>query len=325
MAPTDLSLWPRASPIDDVKNTFSSWDSCMAKSYCKWPVIVAIIVGSLIVLGVAWCIIGCLCCGYNCCKSCCSCCCPSGRDRGPKRSKYADNPTPFHNSAPAYGYQSNPPPPVYEPQNKFAQFDAPLRPAQPVNEDALPPMPSWSDARTRRVEDHSQDMEMNNLDSPTGQAIDAVGRPGRRGYYEVPSSPGLVPEGYRGTETTAVPYRQPSPVGVARTHDFSPNYDSPYTDNTQYTAGGGPGGMYPSQPSHAYTRSPVHSPPPPVQTTYSPYPPNDSYNPYSSSLPSSPPSPFRSVAGDHEQSGSGRPPTVLIAGRKPVEGSWRDV
>lgn len=351
----------------------------------RWPVIVVIIVGSLILIGIAWCIIGCLCCGYTCCKSCCSCCCPSGRSKQ-KRSKYADDPSAFHN--PNYGYQPNQPPPVYEPQNKFAAFDTPSRPAQPVNEDALPPMPSWNDARTRQVENHTQDLELNRLDPTTGQTMGTVGRSGRGGYYEVPEPPGAGQEGYRGTEPTAVPYRQPSPaigvgfgpdpvayrqpspavpyrhgspaigvgfgqepaavpyrqpspaisyrqgspaIGVAQTHNYSADngMDSPFMDNSPAVAGG----MYANQPSRAYTRSPVHSPLPPTQTgyspqppierTYSPYQPNTTYAPYSPPVPSSPPPPFTSVAGDNEQ--SARPPTMLMPGRKPADGSWRDV
>ena len=36
MAPRDFDLMARAGTIDDVKSTLSSWDSCMAKSYCKY-------------------------------------------------------------------------------------------------------------------------------------------------------------------------------------------------------------------------------------------------------------------------------------------------
>ena len=174
---------------------------------------------------------------------------------------------------------------------------------------------------------------MNRLDPSTGQTIGAVGRPGRGGYYEVPNTPGG--EGYRGTETTTVPYRHPSPaivrqpsigiarqpspaIGVAQTLDYPGNdgMHSPYMDSSPVVAGG----MYPDR---MYTRSPLHTPQPPIQRTYSPYQPNAAYAPYSPSIPSSPPPPFTSVAGDNEQ--SARPPTMLMPGRKPAQGSWRDV
>ncbi|KAH8717077.1 hypothetical protein GQ44DRAFT_712833 [Phaeosphaeriaceae sp. PMI808] len=29
-------LYSRQNPLDDAKTTFSSWDNCMAKSYCKY-------------------------------------------------------------------------------------------------------------------------------------------------------------------------------------------------------------------------------------------------------------------------------------------------
>lgn len=29
------SLFARQNPLDEAKNTLSSWDNCMAKAYCK--------------------------------------------------------------------------------------------------------------------------------------------------------------------------------------------------------------------------------------------------------------------------------------------------
>ncbi|OCK89973.1 uncharacterized protein K441DRAFT_581554, partial [Cenococcum geophilum 1.58] len=61
-------LWRRdiASSTGDIKSTFSSWDKCMAKAYCKWPVIAVIIIGSCIVLSILFCLFRCICCGAEC-------------------------------------------------------------------------------------------------------------------------------------------------------------------------------------------------------------------------------------------------------------------
>jgi len=92
--------------VSSVKNTFSSWDNCMAKTYCKWPVIAAIIIGGLIVLSVLWCIVRCACCGMSCCSTCfsflkcCDCCggCCDGKKNKPH--KHLDDnssyPPPLH-------------------------------------------------------------------------------------------------------------------------------------------------------------------------------------------------------------------------------------
>ncbi|EFW21929.1 hypothetical protein D8B26_002036 [Coccidioides posadasii str. Silveira] len=334
MGPVEFTPWHRNDirALNDVKQTFSSWDSCMAKPYCKWPAIVGIVVGSLVVIGIAWCIISCLCCGYTCCKgccSCCSCCGDGGGSSGGQRSKYADPPAAYPPPpAPNYGYQpsappvyDNPPPPTknWSPVAQHAQFDVPTQKA--VNEDALPHMPSWANATTRRVEDTSQDVEMNQLSPATGQAIGTAGR-NHSGYYEVPSqptSPHFAPDNaYRGTELAGTP-ASPSNIGIAQTQGFS---NQPYRDRSPVHS---TGGMF-VDTTHPYSRSPNASPPP-VQNAYAPYSPHgqqqSGYAAYSPSIPSSPPPPFSSTYGDNN---NGRQtPTLLQAGRKPVENSWKDV
>jgi hypothetical protein len=168
-------IYARQNPLDDARHTLSSWDNCMAKNYCKWPVIVAIIVGSLIVLSVVLCIARCLCCAGECalcCCKCCSCCVPS-RGRGHKRMKSEPAPSYPPYSAPnpyAQAHAAAPPAP-FDPRlvnqqyrshaaPAFAPAPAPAppqyatfeRPQKPANEDALPPMPSWHDARDVHVE-----------------------------------------------------------------------------------------------------------------------------------------------------------------------------
>lgn len=108
-----------------------------------------------------------------------------------------------------YGYQQ-PAPPAYR-GPRTAQFD---HPSSKANDDALPAMPTWADAKTRRVEDTSpvsEDVEMNRLDAPTHAGTGTVptaGRVSRGGYTELPSSaasPPPVQEGYRGAEPSHFP------------------------------------------------------------------------------------------------------------------------
>jgi len=116
--------------VSDVKSapdTFTSWDKCMQKAYCKWPAIVGIVIGSLIVLSLLWCFARCLCCGAECC-ACCLRCCPCGgkdRDRGARhKDDYSRMPP-----APYAGYQPAPAPMAYGAMPaggpQFATFDDP--------------------------------------------------------------------------------------------------------------------------------------------------------------------------------------------------------
>lgn len=170
-------LWRRdiASSTGDIKSTFSSWDKCMAKAYCKWPVIAVIIIGSCIVLSILFCLFRCICCGAECaccCFKCCTSCCPSGGRKGHKRMNSINSapPPPLPGYQPAFQpspintqYRSPDPPAFEKPQ--YAQFDAP---SKPINEDALPHMPSWGDATSKKVEKtvapaEPGDVELNRL------------------------------------------------------------------------------------------------------------------------------------------------------------------
>jgi hypothetical protein len=170
----------------------------------RWPVIVAIIIGALIVISVVTCVARCICCGAECaccCFRCCTCCC-SGSGRGHKRVKsdpapqyptsygappaanpYAQNPyAQAHAAAPPappidarpvnQQYRSNAMPtftPAAQPERpQFATFDSTRA---VVNEDALPAMPTWKDGRDVHVQVEEQpvpqkkgDMELDRLD-----------------------------------------------------------------------------------------------------------------------------------------------------------------
>ncbi|PSK33515.1 Mitochondria fission 1 protein [Elsinoe australis] len=181
----------------------SGWDSCMARSYCKWPVIVGIVIGSLIVISVVWCVVKILCCGAQCCFCCasitkCLCCrcCSSGGSSRPPRDQYVSplahgnpygsqksgyvNPAAYesgfgnhsnigtYSGGPGYAgqgqYRSQAPP-----KYATATFEEPSKKSN-VNGDALPAMPSWNDARATRVEETSperpgEDVEMGHLNN----------------------------------------------------------------------------------------------------------------------------------------------------------------
>ncbi|PHH68949.1 hypothetical protein CDD80_7116 [Ophiocordyceps camponoti-rufipedis] len=150
-----------ADRVGDVKTAFSSWDGCMKVGYCKWPVIAVIVVGSLILLSIVWCIIRRLCCGLACCCSCCQClrccgnccgCCDTPNRRG--QHKYLDEPY----IPPGHGYRAQPP--MQAPQ--YAEFDVPRK----GGEDALPEMPSWESGNSKRVMIEDDEVEMNQLNKP---------------------------------------------------------------------------------------------------------------------------------------------------------------
>lgn len=302
MSPVDKSsmLWARDA-ISDLKSapeTFSSWDKCMAKSYCKWPVIVAIIVAAVIIIAILACVINCLCCGIQCCTGCCrclSCCCPSPRKNKGSRKQYMDDVSPYHQPPPpmpqATVYQ--PPPPVAPPTYRGAQiarFDTPSSPAASktgfkVNEDALPEMPTWDNARTRRVEDTSsprpEDMEMEPLNQP--RRSPSVPR-SPASFMGPPARTGTTPSFYG--EQNIHARRSPGPQSPpAATAPLSP-YDEPYGD---YPYGMSPPGPTPAPAPYAprqYTPMPSISPAP---AAYTP----SQYTPMPSTISTPDPVPYR--------------------------------
>jgi len=314
-----MPLWSR----DSVSTTFSSWDNCMQKAYCKWPVISAIIVGSLIVLSLLGCLVSCVCCGVQCCRGCC-CCCPSGRSRNP-RPKYADYSTPYDQLPPPpnmnYGAQPPPAAPTYQPPQR-AQFDASRidtsrNQVAKVDDDALPPMPTWAEATTKRVENTSsapEAVEMNPLSPPSPNTMSMAGGEllGRVGYGEVspPHSPLLrTHSGYR-------------PLEQQQQQSYIPQ--SSYRQNSPYES------QAPAQTLDIHPLRPYDQPPSPVsptagRPTFSPYErqPQSPYQTYSPPIPSSPPPPFSTTADD--MTDTHRPPSLLQVGRKPVANSWRNV
>ncbi|KAL5614573.1 hypothetical protein BROUX41_004676 [Berkeleyomyces rouxiae] len=198
-----------SNSVNDVKTALSSWDNCMSVNWCKWPVIGAIVIGSLMLLSIVWCAARCLCCGLSCCCECCYClkccgncmgCCDSPDNK--RKHKYLDDPFIPPNHSQNAGYQMQPQmkapaatntynmapaatapytmtPAVATPSvhpvsgpPQYAEFDVAKKSG---NEDALPAMPTWDDAGTKKISlDNGQGgVEMDQLNKPTASATPA--------------------------------------------------------------------------------------------------------------------------------------------------------
>ncbi|KAF2017189.1 hypothetical protein BU24DRAFT_145680 [Aaosphaeria arxii CBS 175.79] len=289
-------------PLADAKEALSSWDKCMDKSWCKWPVIAVIIIGTIIALSTILCIVRCIFCGAKCAMCCCSCCsCCSSSDSGHKRMKSGENgPYP-------QGYNGPPiPPPAidnYSMNQQYRAHDAPAfqpgappdvpqyarfsSPSKPVNEDALPAMPSYSDAKVSYVEEavpeKRGDMEMHRLDhngSTTGvapygdmrksplqrsQTQDSFGFPPS---YQNPTADGSYGQndGFVSAAPHRSPHPSPGPYGSQNSYDAQPTgYRGPSPLQNPTAAYGGYGS------NQQYGQSQVglrHSPAPPSPSNY---------------------------------------------------------
>ncbi|KAK3943656.1 hypothetical protein QBC46DRAFT_27725 [Diplogelasinospora grovesii] len=244
--------------ITDVKTAFSSWDNCMQASFCKWPVIAVIIIGGLIIFSIIWCIVRCACCGLSCCcecfqclkccGNCCGCCDPP---RG-NRAKYLDEPfiPPHHD----HGYKAQPPmdpsfsraptypvaaasrPAAAEPP-QYAEFEV----SKKGHEDALPEMPTWENAGSKKIALEEEAVELSQLKKPEASASSvgpnvplmtgASATPGfvspshspvNRSPYGPPAVAATGPGGYSAAGSGANGYFPPG--GVA---------DDPYAQNAQ--------------------------------------------------------------------------------------------
>ncbi|ATY61146.1 fibroin-3 related [Cordyceps militaris] len=235
--------------VGDVKTAFSSWDNCMQVAYCKWPVIAVIIIGSLIIFSILWC--------FRCCGNCCGCCDPPGG----RKHKYLDEPyiPPHHGYQPQAPMQPSfhPPPPQQHQAQQYASFDT------PKNQDALPQMPSWDGAGSRKVmvEEEVNAVEMNHLKKPspdqhTGTpAVSPINGDGRGPPSRGPGGPG---RGYMANNTAA------SPGGYGH-RPVSPLNEAGHGSNHGYNQAGpgGPGGYGNTGYNNAYNQGPAQNLNPP--------------------------------------------------------------
>ncbi|RMZ84565.1 hypothetical protein DV737_g1205, partial [Chaetothyriales sp. CBS 132003] len=252
------------SDAASVPETFSSWHNCMSKAYCKWPAIVGIVIGSLILLSVVFCLVQCL-----------------GGDR---RSRSAKGDYSQMAPAPYGGYQ---PPAAQMAWAHAGPATATFDTSKKDTEDSLPPMPSWDTARTRHVQDasqaepkHGDDVEMGRL------GPQQTGWVSRDGYSQVPGEgarsptlPGYLQQGQPDPSTHAYA----SDLGAQRMNQsaaypggFDQQVGSPAP--TYHTYAVAPvadrvGGAEGPSPSHYHYRSPPaqlpsYAPPADATTLY---------------------------------------------------------
>ncbi len=169
--------------------------------------IVGIIIGSLVALSLVFCLVRCLCCGAQCCCACMSCCAP--RRRRPRGHQPLPSAAPPHYPVAMQPYAPAQPyvqatPAVYG-SIRTAQFDASSQGGAstrvPFNEDALPAMPTWGEAKEKHVEDTSEpepvadEVEMDSLAGTTAVAaktgsprdLSQARRPSDMSAYALPS------------------------------------------------------------------------------------------------------------------------------------------
>lgn len=243
-----------------------------------------------------------------CCCKCCTCCCGDSGRSGHKRMKSdpapaypaygAGAPSPYAGNPYAQAHAAAPPPPldtrpveqqyrshaapafvpapVPAPVHERPQFATFASPNKPVNEDSLPAMPSWSDARDRHVEVEEEplpqkkgDVEMDRLNhngsmTNGSMAMAAVGGPRRS---PAPARSPISPmEGYgynQGFENEPLvgggPHRSPhtSPAPYGRPYAQQDDYrrGSPAQNlSPVYGAGDAYGRHSPSVPPSYHTR-----------------------------------------------------------------------
>nr|POE59172.1 hypothetical protein CFP56_24442 [Quercus suber] len=268
----------------------------LADTYLQKPAIAGIIVATLIVLSLLLCLFRCLCCGAECCcgcLSCCNACCPS-----PRRSRhggYQQQPQPYYQPPQPYQQYHPQPAPVYASGGasgyrsapRTATFDAPSPNknfgGSTCNEDALPAMPGWDSAPTRRIEE--EDVELEKLQHPQAAQQQALlprshdGAQYEGGYY-----------GQQGNDTGDIGAMYASPYAE---HEYSQHqqYAPSFTESSRSTA------YPPTYHSNAYE--------PQFQQQQS------HQQGYAASIPPS----YHTAAFN----------PVSPIGRKPVQGSWRDV
>ncbi len=319
----------------------------MNANRARWPAIIGIVVGSLILLSILFCLVQCLCCGVSCAKMLCCCCRGCGRSKSrEKPSRFRDDyqhmpPTPYS------GYQPSPNPMTYRGAASTAMFD--VSSGKKINEDALPAMPSWDTAQTRRVEEPTLEKPMQDVEMGRLAPIQTQPRhTSRNGYNQVPNGPmsPTSPTYSQNSYFAAHPQNQNVDLGAQRMGPYD-SYDAPHSPAPTYhtnpvpatdrfVAGAAAASPYSYQnhqtqssyaPSstqyqatdfasthNSYPSQPspyYNDPPPPMHGARSPGFGNNSYSPYGASPP--------------QNNGDARPPSLLQIGRKAVPGSQREV
>lgn len=216
--------------------------------------IALIVVGGLIVFSLVWCIVRCACCGLSCCCECCRClkccgdccgCCdpPKGTPHKYLDESYGPTNQGYRSQAP----MALPPSRVAEPP-QYAEFDV----SRKGGEDALPAMPSWDSAGSKKIMVEEDPVELEQLKKPenSGQNMPLMSGAGTSpGPASPVPSPG--PYGAHGA-TSPGPYgarggTSPGPYGAHDMHAASGGYLS---------AGASGADPY-AQSERVYTQSPA--------------------------------------------------------------------
>ena len=252
-------------------------------------------------------------------------------------------PTPYS------GYQPSPNPMTYRGAPSTATFD--VSSGQKINEDSLPPMPSWDTAQTRRIEEQSHEKPMQDVEMGHLAPIQTNPQRMRNGYNQVPLGPvsPTSPSYSQNSYFAGHPQNQTADLGSQRIGQYNYYDDVPHSPAPTYTTnlppatdrfvtGAASAAPYSYQNKHyesSYAPSSTQYEPSGYASTHHSYAPQPS--PYHSTSP--PPmhgarSPSfgnnnysyqrQSISPPPQDSGV-RPPSLLQIGRKAVPGSQREV
>jgi len=239
----------------------------------RWPVIGIMIVGGLILFSVIWCVSRCLCCGLSCCCECCYClkccgnccgCCDPPRGR---KHKYLDEPfVPPHHAAGGYKahepmaagpppgpspFSPSPFPPARSTEHvagppQYAEFEVGKKAGAAAggHEDALPVMPTWESAGSKKVLVEEEEVEMNQLKKPEASNTAGQNVPLMAGAGAVPGPVSPIP-----SPDHRSPYSPPAALGANGGYVGASATD-PYTAGGRgYNNFSGPGAYGQSQTS----------------------------------------------------------------------------
>lgn len=268
-------------------------------SHSKWPVIVGIILGSIIAISILWCITKCICGGIADCFSCCCSCCSSNNRNNNQ------------------GYQQPPPPPQYPMHHQYYGPQQPMYSAAPMYAPSpmhAPPQMSGGAGGYR---------------SAPMSPHDGLNKSGAQAGYNEDALPAFPTHGHG--QDRHVPYDDVE-MGNLQSPQAAQQQGLLSGGNADYygqQSSGGDLGAMNAAPAHNYDSHRQFAP----QSVYS----QDTQMPnrgpsmrstaYEPSL--YPPSYHTQVQGNHTHLAGGAvsPPPVgqHAIGRKPVNGTWRDV
>ncbi|EPS44267.1 hypothetical protein H072_1792 [Dactylellina haptotyla CBS 200.50] len=191
------------SDFASLPETLKSWDSCMAKSFCKYPVIAGIVVGALVLISTAWC--------------CYRCCCRRRRKAARSKSTFFNDPVPTYMSGQSpssaeFGGQPAAP--------QYAYFESGTTGGK--NNDDLPVMPSWNGSKSEKIEDSTvkvEDIELGEVDNGRQQQQPQRPAPALNAGSSSPPSHRLPlsnPSQFRSNQPNFPPSNNLNPFGPQR-------------------------------------------------------------------------------------------------------------